>query len=113
MLAIPVPDAPPPRAVAAAPAAPAPAAPPGAVSPSAFAVGEAFLQLGAFGEAQNAQLLADRIRGSVSSMGAIQVVRTDNVYRVRLGPFADRNTAVAHADTVYGQTGIRPHVVTQ
>lgn len=109
VLAIPVPAAPEPvapRPAVAVAATPAPTAP-------VLMTGEAFLQLGAFGEAVNAQQLVDRLRPSVSSLGALQVVRTNDVYRVRLGPFADRNTAVAHVDAVQGQTGIRPHVVAQ
>ncbi len=79
-----------------------------------LAQGSAFLQLGAFGEARNAHQLADRIRAGLANVGAIDVVQTgDNVFRVRLGPFSDRNTAVAHVDTVYGQTGIRPYVLAQ
>lgn len=74
----------------------------------------AFLQLGAFGEAHNAHQLANRIRASLRSYGEIDVVETaDRVYRVRLGPFQDRNTAVVHVDAIYSQTGIRPHVTSQ
>lgn len=72
----------------------------------------AFLQLGAFGEAHNAQQLADRIRDRITGLGKLEVVSQDGkIHRVRLGPFTDRNTAVAHVDTVYHQTGIKPHVV--
>ncbi|GAA5233913.1 septal ring lytic transglycosylase RlpA family protein [Verticiella sediminum] len=124
---IPVPEAPaaapsqtlPP---APSPVVPAAATPAQAPSPAATARtpgppatdGGAFLQLGAFGEAHNAQLLADRLRANVSQLGHLEVVNQgDDVYRVRLGPFADRNSAVAHVDAVWGQTGIRPHVVVQ
>lgn len=93
------------------PAAPAPTAPP-AASVAATASGSAFLQLGVFGEARNAHHLANRVRDSLAGLANIEVIETaDRMYRVRLGPFSDRNTAVAHADTVYGHTGIRPHVM--
>lgn len=99
-LAIPIPDAPEPS--------PAPHAPNVATNP----VGSTFLQLGVFGEARNAHQLANRVRDSLSSVAGIEVVETsDRMYRVRLGPFSDRNTAVAHSDIVYGHTGIRPHVM--
>lgn len=98
-LAIPVPAAPAPQALPATPVA-------------SSAGGSAFLQLGVFGEARNAHSLADKVRGSLASLANIEVVETaDRMYRVRLGPFSDRNTAVAHVDTVYGHTGIRPHVM--
>lgn len=93
------------------PAAPAPQALP-ATSVASSAGGSAFLQLGVFGEARNAHSLADKVRGSLSGLANIEVIETaDRMYRVRLGPFSDRNTAVAHSDTVYGHTGIRPHVM--
>lgn len=98
-LAIPVPAAPVPQALPATSMAPG-------------AGGSTFLQLGVFGEARNAHSLADKVRGSLASLANIEVIETaDRMYRVRLGPFSDRNTAVAHSDTVYGQTGIRPHVM--
>ncbi len=98
-LAIPVPAAPAPQALPATPAV-------------SSAGGSAFLQLGVFGEARNAHHLADKVRGSLAGLANIEVIETaDRMYRVRLGPFSDRNTAVAHSDTVYGHTGIRPHVM--
>jgi len=93
------------------PAAPVPTAPP-APQIALKADGSAFLQLGVFGEARNAHHLANRVRDSLSGLADIEVVETaDRMYRVRLGPFSDRNTAVAHVDAVYGHTGIRPHVM--
>jgi rare lipoprotein A len=96
------------------PAAPAPTAPSASPAPqvASNAGGSAFLQLGVFGEARNAHHLANRVRDSLAGLADIEVIETaDRMYRVRLGPFSDRNTAVAHADAVYGHTGIRPHVM--
>lgn len=74
----------------------------------------AFLQMGAFSEAANAHLLAERLRPNLAGIGNIEVVATaDSRYRVRLGPFSDRNAAVAHVDAVYDHTGIRPHILVQ
>jgi len=105
-------------------AIPVPHAPPTAVTPSAAAgqgpvsgaapirPGAAFLQMGAFSEAANAQQLAERLRPNLAAIGNVEVVATaDSRYRVRLGPFDDRNAAVAHVDAVYDYTGIRPHVL--
>lgn len=86
--------------------APAPVAPAGGDSATG-----AFLQLGAFGEARNARNLAKRIQDQVQAYGSLEVVNQGGSYRVRLGPFANRNAAVAHIDAVYQQTGIMPHVV--
>lgn len=72
-----------------------------------------FLQLGAFGQAENAHALANRLRAELSEAGMPSVVnRGDSIYRVQLGPFHDHTNAVAMVETIYLQTGIRPHVVT-
>jgi len=54
--------------------------------------GTLFVQVAAFSSAPRAQALADSLGGSVQTAGA--------VYRVRIGPFADRAAAIAARDGI-------------
>ena len=103
----PKPDAKPePKPVTAAPA-PAPAAP--AASNVGFAV-----QLGAFGQAADANALRDRVRAAGFS-AFVEQVRTDNgvLNRVRVGPVANRAAAEQLKAQVAAKVGVagmvRPH----
>lgn len=80
-----------PAAVSAAssPTAPAAAAPV-AVTPAGF-----YLQLGAFGQAANAE--AARVRLAQSGVSALQVVEQGSLHRVFSGPYATRAEAEAAA----------------
>jgi rare lipoprotein A len=111
----------------AAPAAPGTASPlpsadgtplpPPAVSrPSAgAAAGMVYLQLGAFSLPANAQSLATRVNAQLSSMGVppATVEQAGQYYRVRVGPYTDRNAAMSAVQTVADRTGILPSIATQ
>jgi len=105
------------KPVAAAPQAPAVAAPvapkPAAPKPAAASVGFA-VQLGAFGNAEEANRLRDRARAAGFS-AFVEQVQTDKgtLSRVRVGPVADRADADglrAQVSAKLGVNGIvRPH----
>ncbi|WP_372391546.1 SPOR domain-containing protein [Xanthomonas sp. NCPPB 3582] len=95
---------------AAKPAAPAPTAP---AAPAASGVGFA-VQLGAFGRAEDANALRDRVRAAGFS-AFVEQVRTDKgaLNRVRVGPVANRGDAEQLRAQVAAKVGIsgmvRPH----
>lgn len=111
--AAPKPEAPKPepaKPVAATPAKPAVATP---AAPAASGVGFA-VQLGAFGQAADANALRDRARAAGFS-AFVEQVRTDNgvLNRVRVGPVASREQAEQLKAQVAAKVGIagmvRPH----
>lgn len=111
----PKPEAPKPapaKPVAAAPAA-APAPAPKPAVPAASSVGFA-VQLGAFGQAADANALRDKVRAAGFS-AFVEQVRTDNgvLNRVRVGPVASRADAEQLKAQVAAKVGIagmvRPH----
>lgn len=70
------------------------------------------VQLGSFSAADNAEALADRLRARGFDVFVQRVdVATGAMYRVRVGPTADREGAVALAARVERETGERPVVV--
>jgi rare lipoprotein A len=75
--------------------------------------GSVYLQLGAFSQPANANALAARVNGALNDAGlpAATVERSNNLYRVRVGPYTDRNAAVNAAQPVAERTGIQPSVV--
>ncbi|AOX63097.1 sporulation protein [Stenotrophomonas sp. LM091] len=97
--------APKPEATAAAPAAP--------VAPAASSVGFA-VQLGAFGQATEANALRDKVRAAGFS-AFVEQVRTDKgtLNRVRVGPVANRADAENLKAQVAAKVGVagmvRPH----
>ncbi|MGE8234560.1 MAG: SPOR domain-containing protein [Stenotrophomonas sp.] len=98
------------RPVAATPAKPAVATP---AAPAASGVGFA-VQLGAFGQAADANALRDRARAAGFS-AFVEQVRTDNgvLNRVRVGPVASRDQAEQLKAQVAAKVGVagmvRPH----
>ncbi|PPU01270.1 SPOR domain-containing protein [Xanthomonas arboricola] len=98
------------RPEAAKPAVAAPAAP---AAPAASSVGFA-VQLGAFGRAEDADALRDRVRAAGFS-AFVEQVRTDKgaLNRVRVGPVANRGDAEQLRAQVAAKVGIsgmvRPH----
>jgi rare lipoprotein A len=74
-----------------------------------------YLQLGAFSQPANAQSLAARVNGQLASMGVppATVEQAGQFYRVRVGPYADRNAAMSAVQTVADKTGILPSIATQ
>ncbi|WP_313458495.1 SPOR domain-containing protein [Stenotrophomonas sp.] len=97
------------------PATPAPAKPVAAVpaAPAASSVGFA-VQLGAFGKAEDANALRDKVRAAGFS-AFVEQVRTDKgtLHRVRVGPVANRAEAENLKAQVASKVGVagmvRPH----
>ena len=88
------------------------------ITPSASAAtatsalpGSMYLQLGAFSDASKAQALAARVSSQIpADLGASVRVEqtTNNLHRVRIGPFASREAAVQAANPVQTSTGVAP-----
>jgi rare lipoprotein A len=76
--------------------------------------GAVYLQLGAFSQPANAQSLATRVNGQLASMGLppATVEQAGQFYRVRVGPYADRNAAMSAVQMVADKTGILPSIAT-
>jgi rare lipoprotein A len=76
--------------------------------------GGVYLQLGAFSQAANAQSLASRVNGQLGALGvpAAEVSQSNSLFKVRIGPYADRQAALAALQTVSDHTGIMPSVAT-
>jgi len=85
---------------------PAPAAPVAARPAGGSGV---FLQLGAFSQADNARSLAARVQGVLGgSAPGIDVVQGGSLYRVKVGPYADREAAMSAVQDISTRTGILP-----
>ncbi|MDY6812740.1 MAG: SPOR domain-containing protein [Pseudomonadota bacterium] len=93
------------------PAEPAPAVEPGSGAESQAGGGWA-VQVGSFGDRENAEALAERLRGrgypvlTTQFRGGSQVL-----YRVRVGPFGQRPEAEAQLARVQQQLGLNGRVV--
>jgi rare lipoprotein A len=62
-----------------------------------------YLQTGAFGVAQNARQLADRLRtAGLADVGVVAPDRSSALHRVRIGPIADVATFDMLAERVQG-----------
>lgn len=81
-------------------------------TPPAAAPGRLFLQTGAFGVAQNASALAERLRGAgIPDVNVIAPDRASSLHRVRIGPIADVATFDMLAQRVQGM-GLQALLVT-
>jgi rare lipoprotein A len=100
-------------AVAVATAAPAPAATADVETPMVAQEAAAlWLQLGAFSSPENAETFRVRAAASLPWMlEPIQVSARDGLYRVRLGPYRNREEAVAIADKVRESLGFEPAIL--
>lgn len=88
-------------------AAPVPEAPAAAVP-----VAGVFLQLGAFGNRDNAEDFLGKMRVELQDLAvAPQVVPRDNLFRVQAGPYPDRPAAAADAARIQDRLGMKPLVV--
>lgn len=69
-----------------------------------------YLQLGAFSQQANAQSLASRVNEQLAGEAGTPAVieRTDQLYRVRIGPYASREAALEAVPQVNARTGILP-----
>jgi rare lipoprotein A len=71
-----------------------------------------YLQLGAFGNADNAEALRGRLARELGSLGEKLTVHTGgNLYRLQLGPWADRDEARRVVDKLAELLDFRPVVV--
>lgn len=73
-----------------------------------------FVQAGAFKRKENADLLRDRLRQqSLAENVAIENWYNDGVYRVRLGPYTNRDEAMRAAGEIKQSLGVSTLVITQ
>ncbi|WP_241131048.1 septal ring lytic transglycosylase RlpA family protein [Achromobacter xylosoxidans] len=102
--------------VAAAPLAQQPAPAPGSapVRPMG-AAGSVYLQVGAFSQPANAQSLVSRINTQLGAEGApaAAVEQANNLYRVKIGPYPDRQSALNAVQLVSDRLGITPSIAAQ
>lgn len=93
---------------------PAPGSAPVRQAPSG-AAGTVYLQVGAFSQPANAQSLVARINSQLGAAGAppAQVEQSNNLYRVRIGPYPDRQSAMNDVQLVSDRIGILPSIATQ
>ena len=91
-----------------------PPTPSNVVTPSSGAApapGSMYLQLGAFSDLSKARALAARVSSQIpTDLGAsVRVEQTsNNLHRVRIGPFASRDAAVQAVNPVQNSTGVAP-----
>lgn len=74
-----------------------------------------YLQFGAFGSAENAQALAQRLNTLIAGQesGQVQVSPGADLYRVQLGPYPDRTQAVNAALRLYDVIGTNPAIASR
>ncbi|NYT68524.1 septal ring lytic transglycosylase RlpA family protein [Pusillimonas noertemannii] len=74
-----------------------------------------YLQFGAFSGHDNAQALASQINRQIALVESrqAQITPSDNLYRVQIGPYANRTEAVNAALRIQQQTGARATVATR
>lgn len=73
-----------------------------------------WLQLGAFSSAENAEAFRERAASNLAwILQPIDVTSRDGLYRVRLGPYRNREEAVAIADKVRESLGFAPALSTR
>ncbi|MBR8652877.1 SPOR domain-containing protein, partial [Achromobacter sp. Marseille-Q0513] len=103
--------------VAAAPAALTPVALPATPQPArpAGGIGNVYLQVGAFSQPANAQTLVSRINAQLSAEGAppAMMEQANNLYRVKIGPYPDRQSALNAVQQVSDRIGILPSIAAQ
>jgi len=80
---------------------------------TAASLGNIYLQVGAFSQPANAQALAQRVNSHFDAdLNAAAVHQTGSLYRVRLGPYSDRSTALKIAQQITNQIGVIPSLST-
>ena len=87
------------------------AAPPVSSAQVPVAPGSMFLQLGAFADASKAQALAARVSSQIPAdlSASVRVDQgSNNLHRVRIGPFANREAAVQALSPIQTSTGVAP-----
>ncbi|WP_211251812.1 septal ring lytic transglycosylase RlpA family protein [Andreprevotia chitinilytica] len=110
-------DAPTSVVASASQTTPPPVAPPPSPAmpekvPVATADDGIYLQLGAFSNQSNAEAFRDKLSSMLDDGGARVVIQTaGTLHRVRLGPFPDRQSALAAAERVTGEHNLQAVVV--
>lgn len=103
-----------PVALESQPLAQQPAPAPGS-APVRGGIGNVYLQVGAFSQPANAQSLVSRINTQLGADGAppASVEQSNNLYRVKIGPYPDRQSAMNAVQRVSDRIGITPSIVAQ
>lgn len=97
--------------VSSQPLTPAPAAEPASASKSPVAVGNTYLQLGAFKSQQGAESFLAKMRAELASGGKQVVLYQKNgLIRVHVGPYASADEAHASAEKMQSLLGFKPMV---
>ncbi|TAM07738.1 MAG: SPOR domain-containing protein [Pusillimonas sp.] len=75
--------------------------------------GSIYLQFGAFSAPENAQSLAQKLSQKIVSAGtaSVRIKAANNMYRVQMGPYANRADAISAASRIKQQTGTEPTLV--
>jgi len=83
--------------------------------PAAGSIGSVYLQVGAFSQPANAQSLVSRINTQLGAEGAppASVEQSNNLYRVKIGPYPDRQSALNAVPLVSDRIGILPSIASQ
>jgi rare lipoprotein A len=83
--------------------------------PAAGGIGSVYLQVGAFSQPANAQSLVSRINTQLGAAGAppASVEQSNNLYRVKIGPYPDRQSALDAVQIVSDRIGILPSIASQ
>lgn len=103
-------------ALPARPAPPAVSVPAGMVTPASATLptGAYYLQVGAFSQQANAQSLVSRINTQLGGDIPPAVIEQSNqVYRVKIGPYANREAALSAVQQVSDRTGILPSLASR
>jgi len=99
-----------PEPVAAAPAEPAPVP----QIPISTEAGGYYLQLGAFGSKENAEIFLARMKAQMGESGDnLHIYTRDGLFRVHAGPYANQGEARANADRMTQALGLKPMVLTR
>lgn len=79
---------------------------------NATGVAAVYLQMGAFGDPANARSLAAKLSQQAASINTQVSVdqHSNQLYRVRIGPFASREAALQAAEPLQAATGISPAI---
>ena len=72
-----------------------------------------YLQVGAFNGERNAEDLVNRIRTRVPDVEALRVVSGGSLHRVQVGPYPDREAAMAAAQRMQARVDVTPVIVTR
>ena len=99
-----------PEPAVAAPAEPVPVP----QIPISTEAGGYYLQLGAFGSKENAEIFLARMKAQMGGMGDnLHVYTRDGLFRVHAGPYANQVEARANAERISQAIGLKPMVLTR